>query len=642
MDSYRDLFLSESADYLQAITDGLLTLETSPQNSEPVEVIFRGAHSLKGMSAAMGYEMAAELIHKMEGLMDRVRKRLRPVDAELIDLMLEAVDMVRNLIDVESRGGTDSGNAEEIMQRITAMSIREVPVEDSNLTTEDARLYSVIVTLDKECVLKAVRSYMVMKRLSFMGTIVDTVPSVRDIEDERFDQNFTIILETSSLPAEISRVVEEVTEIEKAEVTAHTVAVGEDAEGQIDSGRLRASIRRTEIPKLSETQTVRISIGHLDAMVDLVGELIIFRSRLEAIAKSLGSKELLDAKEELQRISSELQYEVLDTRMVPVDNIFNRFPRMVRDLARDLGKEVVFRMEGLDIELDRTVLDEIGDPIVHLLRNSIDHGIESPEKRKAVAKSPKGTIVLAAKRERDTVKISVSDDGAGIDVGRVWAKACDLGLVDHKEYETYTDEDILLLACVPGFSTAEKATKVSGRGVGMDAVKGKTEYLGGSMSITSALGAGTTVVLSLPLTLAIIQALLVTVGNQVFALPISYVDEVMNPEGARLDTVDEVPVLIGRDGTVIPVSRLDEILGLSFHGGKVAAEEHVVLVHYADGAKRGLVVGGLGGRVEAVVKPLAPVFRGVRGVSGATVLGDGSVALILDPRAMLFSGEGNR
>jgi len=641
MDSYRDLFLSESADYLQAITDGLLALEESPQNSEPVEVIFRGAHSLKGMSAAMGYEMTAELTHKMEGLMDRVRKRMRPVDAELIDLMLEAVDMVRNLIDEESQGGTDHGSAEEIMQRINAMSIREVPVEDSN-TTEDAHLYSVVVTLDKGCVLKAVRSYMVMKRLSFMGVIVDTVPSVRDIEDERFDQDFTIILETSSPHAEISRVVEEVTEVEKAEVTAHTVAVGEDAEGQVDSGRLRASTRRTEVPKLSETQTVRISIGHLDAMVDLVGELIIFRSRLEAIAKSLKSKELLDATEELQRISSELQYEVLDTRMVPVDNIFNRFPRMVRDLTRDLGKGVLFRMEGLDIELDRTVLDEIGDPIVHLLRNSIDHGIESPEKRKAAAKPPKGTIVLAATRERDTVKISVSDDGAGIDVGRIWAKACDLGLVDHREYEVYTDEDILLLTCTPGFSTAEKATRISGRGVGMDAVKGKIEYLGGSMSIKSALGAGTTVVLSLPLTLAIIQALLVTVGNQMFALPISYVDEVMSPEGARLDTVDEAPVLIDRDGTVIPVSRLDEILGFSSHGGKVAPGEHVVLVHYANGTKRGLVVGGLGGRIEAVVKPLAPLFQGVRGVSGATVLGDGSVALILDPRAMLFSGEGNQ
>jgi len=439
MDAYRDLFLSESADYLQAITDGLLTLEESPKSMEPVEVIFRGAHSLKGMSAAMGYEMTAELTHKMEGLMDSVRKRTRPVDSELIDLMLEAVDVVRGLIDEESHGGTDYGAAHEVMQRINAMAAREVQVEDSDTSGEDVHLYSVVVTLEKECVLKAVRSYMVMKRLSYMGTIVDTVPSVRDLEDERFDQDFTVILETSSPPAEIIRVIEEVTEVEKAQVTTHTAAPAEETEGQADPGSPRALGRRAEIPKLSETQTVRISIGHLDSMVDLVGELIIFRSRLEAIAKSLGSRELVEATEELQRISSELQYEVLDTRMVPVDNIFNRFPRMVRDLARDLGKEVVFRMEGLDIELDRTVLDEIGDPIVHLLRNSIDHGIESPEERKAASKPAKGSISLVAKRERDTVKISVSDDGGGIDAGRVWKKACDLGLVNHEEYDEYTD-----------------------------------------------------------------------------------------------------------------------------------------------------------------------------------------------------------
>lgn len=641
MDAYRDLFLSESADYLQAITGGLLTLEESPKDIEPVEVIFRGAHSLKGMSAAMGYEMTAELTHRMEGLMDGVRKRTRPVDSELVDLMLEAVDVVRGLIDEESQGGTDYSAAQEIMQRITEMATREIQVEDSNTSGEDVHLYSVVVTLDKECVLKAVRSYMVMKRLSYMGTIVDTVPSVRDLEDERFDQDFTVILETSSPSAEIIRVIEEVTEVEKAQVTAHAVAPTEETEGQADPGSPKALGRRTEIPKLSETQTVRISIGHLDSMVDLVGELIIFRSRLEAIAKSLGSKELAEATEELQRISSELQYEVLDTRMVPVDNIFNRFPRMVRDLARDLGKEVAFRMEGLDIELDRTVLDEIGDPIVHLLRNSIDHGIESPEERRAASKPAKGSISLVAKRERDTVKICVSDDGGGIDAGRVWKKACDLGLVNHEEYDEYTDENILLLTCVPGFSTAKKATKVSGRGVGMDAVKGKIEYLGGSMSVKSALGVGTTVELSLPLTLAIIQALLVIAHDQVFALPISHVDEVMRPDGVRLDTIDGAPVLIGRDGSVIPVSRLDELLGLSSRGGKVEAGEHVVLVHYADGIKRGLVVGGLGGRIEAVVKPLAQVFRSVRGVSGATVLGDGSVALILDPRTMFLHGEGH-
>ncbi len=637
MDAYKDIFLSESAEFIQAITGGLLDLEESPHDLGPVEVIFRGAHSLKGMSATMGYESTADLTHKMEGLMDRVRKRARVVDTALIDLMLEAVDTVKALIAEESQGSVQT-DVSGLVARLAAMAGADSaePVDqDASEAADGVRTYAVTVTLEGGCVLKAVRAYMVMKRLSHMGTVIDTVPSAREIEDERFDRDFTVTVATMGTVADIEKAVTDVSEVEHATVDECTIAVAEEFGDERSAVTSRPSGRRTEIPKLSETQTVRIAMGHLDTMVDLVGELVILRSRLDRIARSVDSRELSDTVEELHRISAELQYEVMDTRMVPVGNIFNRFPRMVRDLAHDLGKNLTFRMEGLDIELDRTVLDEIGDPIVHLLRNSVDHGIEPPDQREAAGKPAKGTVTLAARRERDMVRISVCDDGNGMDVERVWDKACSLGMAHAADRDSYHDDDILLFTCAPGFSTTEQATRVSGRGVGMDAVKGKIEHLGGSLAIHSSEGVGTEVELSLPLTLAIIQALLVSTCGQTFALPLGSVDEVLDPNEATIDTIDGAPVLILRDGDVVPLLRLDTLLGLSDENtGMPSGDEHVVLVQYGAGVRRGLVVEGLQGRTEVVIKPLASLFRDVHGVSGATVLGDGRVALILDPRTI--------
>ncbi|MBN2404120.1 MAG: chemotaxis protein CheA, partial [Coriobacteriia bacterium] len=318
--------------------------------------------------------------------------------------------------------------------------------------------------------------------------------------------------------------------------------------------------------------------------------------------------------------------------------IFNRFPRMVRDLAHDLGKDVAFEMEGLDIELDRTVLDEIGDPIVHLLRNSADHGIEPPQDRKAAGKPERGTVRLVAQREREQVRIVVSDDGRGMDVERIWQKAVERGMVSPEERDSYTQQDVLLLTCSPGFSTAQAATKVSGRGVGMDVVKGKIEYLGGTLVIRSHPGEGTQMVLSLPLTLAIIQALLVASSGQVFAIPLSAVSEVLSPSEVRTKTVDGSPVVVLRNGSVAPMHVLDEIIGASPRSKRQPSpEEHIVMMEMGDEANA-LVVERLVGRQEVVIKPLSPLFKGLRGIGGATVLGDGRVALILDPRTLFDMG----
>lgn len=648
MSAYRDVFLSESAEYLQAITDGLLALESEPNDLEPVETIFRGAHSLKGMSAAMGYSHTQELTHKMESLMDTVRSRKQLADRSLIDLMLRATDAVRELIDEESAGtsGFDtSAIVEEILARTerveasTAQDELETPAPESGTTaaeTADGGLYRARVTLEEGCVLKGVRAYMAIKRLSHMGTIVETIPGAREIEDEQFDRSFDIIMRTRSTAEAVRDAAMVVTEVEDVAVESLEAGASED-EVQQDGVPAAAQPRRA-IRKLGETQTVRISIGHLDEIVNLVGELVIVRSRLEGIAAQLDRADLADALDVLERISGDLQQGVMQTRMVPVGNIFNRFPRMVRDLALDLGKDVNLEMGGLDIELDRTVLDEIGDPIVHLLRNSIDHGIETPEERVAAGKHAKGTVRLHAERDREQIRITVEDDGRGADLDRIWVKACERGLVDRNARDSYSDYDVRMLVCLPGFSTVDSATRVSGRGVGMDVVKGKIEYLGGTINIDSTPGQGLSVTLMLPLTLAIIQALLVGNRTQVYALPLGIVEEVLPEDEVQFATVDGQPVVVLRDGMPVSLQYLDALCG----GAPRAEDEprprdHFVLMRVGH-SMRALAVDHLIGRREIVIKPLSPLFRGIRGFSGATVLGDGRVALILDPRT-LFSLE---
>lgn len=651
MDAYKDVFLAESADYLQQVTDGLLALESVPKDLSPVETIFRGAHSLKGMAAAMGYGKTADLTHKMESLMDRVRKGELPVSSEVISLMLTAVDLVRDLIDDES-SGKGNINPDEMMAALEELAASPIageepcdpagaPIVDSADTSEDVGDLLVKITLDDECVLKAVRAYMVIKRLTHMGEIVETRPSAQDIEDERFNRTFEVVLTTQETEASVLEAAKGVSEVADVLVErAHGTAARVDDSNDDKTAETRPAppTRRRELPKLSDTQTVRISIGHLDTLVDLVGELVILRSRLERIASDTHNVELIETVGDLQSISTDLQYEVMQTRMVPVGNIFNRFPRMARDLAMDLGKQIDFRMDGLDIELDRTVLDEIGDPLVHLLRNSIDHGIENAEERTATGKPPAGTITLSASRERDHVAIIVSDDGKGMDVERVWQKAVERGLVEESQRCDYDESDILQFTCVPGFSTAETATKVSGRGVGMDVVKGKIEYLGGTVQIKSRLGQGTDFILRLPPTLAIIQALLVEAEGQVFALPLSSVEEVLSAEEVTVDTIDGVPVVVLRDGALVPMHRLDALL-FERDPYTVPEPHSSVLVVQSGTELRALQVDALVGRTEVVVKPLSALFRDQKGFSGATILGDGRVMLIIDPR-VLSSVEG--
>jgi len=662
MGAYRQVFLSESAEYLQGVVDALLTLESDPDDLEPVEAVFRAAHSLKGMSATMGYARTASLTHTMESLMDTVRKREQPVTGDLIDLVLRATDTLRDLINDEASGGCEIDPelmVQELRERTEAAhdgSEARAAVPAPPAASPDAEgVVTLSVTIEAACQLAPVRAYMVIKRLRQLGEVVGTQPSEEAIDDGDFDRTFAVSVRTDRPGQRLVDAVCAITEVESAcVVEIPDVAVAGEAPAVAAPAPMAAAVAESEpdrdaafgraakaVPKLADTQTVRIALNHLDTMVDIVGELVIARSRLENVMERIDDHDLTEAVGEVHRISAELQREVMQTRMVPVGNIFNRFPRMVRDLARDLGKDVAFEVDGLDIELDRTVLDEIVEPLVHLLRNSIDHGLEMSVDRVAAGKPARGLVRLTAARERDRVLVSVADDGKGMDVERIWQAAVTRGLADPAERATMTDDDILLFTCTPGFSTAVQATKVSGRGVGMDVVRAKVEQLGGTLAIRSRPGRGTEFVLSLPLTLAIIQALLVHSSGHTYAIPLGAVTEVLAYDDLPVGTVDLHPVLTLRDGRVVPLDTLDAVVGLDEADRSLALSRNIVLLEWGEAA-RAIGVDGLVGRQEIVIKPLSGIFAGVSGLSGATVLGDGSVALIIDPRALFATGEGSR
>jgi len=418
MGAYRQVFLSESAEYLQGIVDALLTLESDPEDLEPVEAVFRAAHSLKGMSGTMGYERTASLTHTMESLMDTVRKREQPVTGDLIDVVLRATDTLRELIDHEASGGAEVDpelmvqelrEHTEVAHRAAAEAAKPAATEAPVAAAAEAGVVTLSVTIESACQLASVRAYMVLKRLRQLGEVVGTVPSEEDIDEGEFDHTFTVSVKTDRPGEKLVDAVRAITEVETASVVESApepgsavieapVAPEPSAADAAEMGAERdAAFGRAAkaVPKLADTQTVRIALTHLDEMVDIVGELVIARSRLENITEKIDDHDLNAAVEEVHRISAELQREVMQTRMVPVGNTFNRFPRMVRDLARDLGKDLAFEVDGVDIELDRTVLDEIVEPLVHLLRNSIDHGLEPAEARVAAGKPARGLVRLS-------------------------------------------------------------------------------------------------------------------------------------------------------------------------------------------------------------------------------------------------------
>jgi two-component system chemotaxis sensor kinase CheA len=661
-EQYLSIFIDESREYVQSLNESLLKLEKNPRDEETVNETFRILHTLKGMAGTMGFERMAKLTHRMEQLLDKVRSKKIALTSDLLDRLFAGVDMIDKMVNNVASGGNDQVNEEDLKSLMDAFEVvqeqkveeqkvqsetkkESVDVEDSVMkviheaSKEGYSAFKVKVTLAEGTIMKAVRMYMVFKAIEDSGgQVLSSVPPVEDIEQEKFDREVELVIIAKQDAESLHKMIASISEIEK--VTVMTIAKvqeklkEEEKEREVKKEEVLEEAKiveeKAQEQKISQkrrlVQTVRVDIDKLDTLMNLMGELVISRSRISDILRKYNIKEVDESLSQLNRITLDLQNVVMKIRMVPIAFVFNRFPRMVRDLAKQLSKEINFVIEGEDTELDRTFVEDIGEPLVHLLRNAIDHGIETKEERIAKGKPPVGTVVLSARHEGNNVVIEVKDDGRGIDRATVLKKAIEKGLISEAQAENLSDEKVYEFLFLPGFSTRSNATELSGRGVGMDVVKNVVESLNGTVKIESVKDRGTTVTIRLPLTLAIIQALLVTVNNHVYAIPIANIDSTLNVSANKIQKLQDKLVTVIR-GEIIPLVKLWEVFGLNGH--KEEQYYNTVIVRMGN-RKYGLVVDSLIGQEDIVIKSLGKIFNDVRIFSGGAILGDGSIALILD------------
>lgn len=682
MNQYLEVFIEESKEHLQNVNEKLLELEQDPNDMEIVNEIFRSAHTLKGMSATMGFEDLANLTHKMENVLDAIRNHKITVTPEILDVVFQAVDNLEEMVFSIADGGDGKKDVTEVVEKLQLIEKGEDPsqiqssgkkeaaatVVQENTSKNDYDEYEytvleqskeqgfdsfeVTVCLREDCLLKAARVYMIFDVLEKIGEVVKSVPPVEQLEDEQFDNEFTVTLVSKESAEDIKNRVLKVSEVEKVEVRAislesirnqQKVEEKEVKQPTVEQAKTAAPAQANEqkdsspgkkqkTTKQHSSKTIRVNIERLDILMNLFEELVIDRGRLEQISQELNHPELQETVEKMSRITVDLQNIVLNMRMVPVETVFNRFPRMVRQLARDLGKKAKLEIVGAETELDRTVIDEIGDPLVHLIRNAVDHGIEKPEVRRANGKKEEGTVLLKAYHSGNHVFIEITDDGAGINRDKVLKKALQKGVVNEQTAATLTDKQVYELILASGFSTAEQISDVSGRGVGLDVVKNTIESLGGSVSIDSKLGEGSTFSIQLPLTLSIISVMLVEIQKEKYAIPLSSIietaivkkEEILNAHNQKV--IDfrgkVVPLLFLKDIFKVPVIEEDEEL------------YSIVIVRKGD-KMAGLVVDTFIGQQEVVLKSLGNYLTNVFAISGATILGDGQVALIVDCNALI-------
>ena len=653
MKEYLNAFLDESSEQLELLGDLLLSLESNPEQPEVVNEIFRVAHTLKGMAGAMGFDGMASLTHAMEDLLDLMRKGELAITGDDVSLLFRCLDTLQVMIDQIRKGGRDGDvNADELLKalkaRVEVVNHHEATKSQTpiRLTSQEVewvkkaqdqgmKVYHLAVHLDPQCLLKSARAYLVVSRLEGMSEIIKTVPPVEELEKEGFDYTFEVYLATKEGQETVRRTVMSISEIANVEIkgltsederTAEKLQKADEAQ-KVEEVADEASHSEPSFQGMRKmTGTIRVDINRLDKLMNLVGELVIGRARIERLAQEAGLKAFEEPLAHLGRISGEIQELVTKLRMVPISYVFDRFPRLVRDLCKSLGKEARLVIEGKETELDRTVVDEIGDSLVHLIRNALDHGIETPEEREAKGKKREGTVRIAAYQEGNSVIVEVADDGCGIDADVARRKAVEKGLYSAEEAQALSDEDAIKLVFLPGFSTADEISDLSGRGVGMDVVKSKVESLGGQFAVHSKLDRGTRVVIRLPLTLAIVLALLVSVGDEVYAIPLEDVEETLLVNKNDIRSVHGTPVVTVR-GEILS---LQSLAGLLRAHSRLEADEFPVVVVRVEGKRRGLIVDELIGQQEIVIKPLGKLLSKVHGIAGATILGDGNVALILD------------
>ena len=680
MSQYLGAFLDETDDNVQRLDDLLLALEKNMTDMDVINEIFRAAHTLKGMAGTMGFTNMMGLTHAMEDRLDAARKGTRPLTEADMNRLFQGLDTLQEMADAIRGGGNDAHiDVSEMVHDLrnespapAAAPAQSAPAESSGgsmvssqdsewakkANAEGSNAYNVHVTLSQSCLLKAARAYMVVNRLEEMGEIFRAEPPTDALEKEEFEFDFNVYVATPAPAEEVKAALEKIGDVEKAEVaevkaeesSAPAPAAQAPAPAQsavpaptpapapsAPAPAAAPAPAKPAAPAKKETakkgsQTVRVDIGRLDKLMNLVGELVISRARIERLVQEARLRQFDDTLSQLGRISGDIQELVTKLRMVPV----SRFPRLIRDLCKTLNKNVELVLEGEDTELDRTVIDEIGDPMVHLIRNSMDHGIEHPDERKALGKPEKGTLKIAAYQEGSGVVIEVSDDGAGIDPERVKQKAIERGVITEDRAAIMSDEEAQQLVLLPGFSMAKQITDLSGRGVGMDAVKTKVEQLGGQFDLVSKKNEGTHVYIRLPLTLAIVLSLLIKVGKETYAISLENVEETIMVRRDDIKTVHGEPTTLLR-GEVLSLNILGDILGSE--GVEHDRNEYPVVVVKIGKNKIGFIVSELIGQQEIVIKSLGRFLSKIDGITGGTILGDGNVALILDV-ASFYSTKG--
>lgn len=687
MSQYLEIFIDETKEHLQGLNQSLLQLEQNPQEISMLNEIFRVAHTLKGMSGTMGFSKMAKLTHDMENVLHALRNNDLKVTPKLVDLLFKCLDALENYTENIVNTGTEGSNdyndiIQELNAAIQKKSVESVqanpsaagkkqPKDAGNIyATASFRLnqyeqnvankaiemgmnvLKITIVLNKGCVLKSARAFIIFQTLERHAEIIKSEPRVEDIEDEKFDFEFTVVCVTKEEADLFLRDLNGIAEVDKVIVNtveamdtqgipsqepfgySESDSEDKDMDGKefLQDSRDDAGIQvQSQVHKTKTGKTVRVDIDRLDVLMNLVSELIIIKTRLEGLDGIERSQTYSEAVEYLERITTNLHDAVMKVRMVPVEMVFNRFPRMIRDVAREIGKEIELNMSGEETELDRTVIDEIGDPLIHLLRNSADHGIESKEKRKEFGKSTTGHINLRAYQDGNNVVIEVEDDGQGINLEKVKKKAIEKGLVKKDMANTLSQKDIIDFLFKPSFSTSDKITDLSGRGVGLDVVKTKIEQLGGVVEVETEAGKGSKFIIRLPLTLAIIQALLVVIGDEKYAIPLGGTKEIIKITPDQIKMVQKQEVILLRN-MVVPIVRLDKILEVP-KDDKVQKQLTVVIVKKGEKLS-GFLVDSLIGQQEIVIKSLGKLLSGIKCIAGATILGDGNVALILDVNSL--------
>lgn len=677
MNQYLEVFIEESKEHLQTCSEQLLVLEKNPEDLSIINEIFRSAHTLKGMSATMGYEDLANLTHKMENVLDAIRNSQIALSPELFDVIFLAVDDLEAMVMSIAEGGDGKRNVKDVVHQLEMIEKGESPFSSTiaEIAAASAILekkemfageydefewtvlqqskdqgfnsFEISIGLREDCLLKAARVFMVFEVLEKSGEVIKSHPPVELLEEEQFDRQFMVTMVTTESGEEIKKKIMKVTEVDQVVVNAldlesmlHAANSNEDKVTEILKQESNNALlptdnddKKKQAPvKPASNKTIRVNIERLDILMNLFEELVIDRGRLDQISRDLDNQELHETVERMSRITSDLQTIVLNMRMVPVETVFNRFPKMVRQLARDLNKKVNLEINGAKTELDRTVIDEIGDPLVHLIRNAMDHGIETTEERLAKGKNEEGKILLKAYHSGNHVFIEIEDDGAGINKDRVLNKALSNGILTKETAATLTDKQIYELIFASGFSTAETISDVSGRGVGLDVVKNTIESLGGSVTIDSKENEGSIFLIQLPLTLSIISVMLVAIQNEKYAIPLSSIIETAIIKKADIMNAHNQQVIDYR-GKVLPLLFLKDIFEVPISQEE---EESLSVVIVRKGDKlAGLVVDSFIGQLEIVLKSLGNYLTSAFAISGATILGDGQVALIIDCNTLI-------